>query len=95
MTGKELQAWRVNVQTAALLSRLVLPGLVKRAIESIEIEERIRARRMSASKRRMRRTLKIGAYAVGLATAGVAAARIARRSTEPEDRAPDVPAAVS
>jgi hypothetical protein len=47
---------------------------------------------MSTRKRRIRRTLKIGAYAVGLATAGVAMARMARHSTDPGDRAPDVPA---
>jgi hypothetical protein len=91
-TAKQLQNWQVNVQTAALLTRIITPGLVKRAIESIELAERIQARRMSTRKRRMRRTLRIGAYAVGLATAGVAVARMARHSTEPGDRAPDVPA---
>jgi hypothetical protein len=91
-TAKQLQKWQVNVQTGALLTRMLTPGLVKRAIENIEIAERIQARRMSTRKRRIRRTLKIGAYAVGLATAGVAMARMARHSTDPGDRAPDVPA---
>lgn len=82
----------MKAHTGALMTRMLAPGLVKRAVESIEIEERIRARRMSPRKRRMRRALRIGAYAVGLATAGVAVARMARHSTEPGDRAPDVPA---
>jgi len=91
-TAKELHEWRVKAHTVALMTRMLTPGLVKRAIESIEIAERIQARRTSTRKRRMRRTLRIGAYAVSLATAGVAVARMARHSTEPGDRAPDVPA---
>jgi hypothetical protein len=93
--ARQVQEWRTNVRAAALLTRVITPGLVKRAIESIELEERIQARRTSTRKRRFRRTLRVGAYAVGLAAVGVAAARMARSSTEPDDRAPDVPAAVS
>lgn len=89
--AKELQDLRVKAYTVALLTRMLGPGLIKRAIESIELEKRIRARRMSARRRRTRRTLRIGAYAVGLATAGVAAARMARHSPEPGTRAPDAP----
>lgn len=91
--AKELKDLRVKAYTVALLTRVLGPGLIKRAIESIELQERIQARRVSPRRRRLRRALKIGAYGVSLATAGVAVARLARHSTEPVTRAPDVPTA--
>lgn len=93
--AEQLRELQVKAGTVALLTRMLTPGLVKGLVETVDVEGWIQSARMSPRKRRLRRTLRIGAYAVGLTTAGVAAARLARHRTQPGDRAPEVPAAVS
>jgi hypothetical protein len=92
-TAEQLRELRFNMATAALLTRMGAPHLVKHFIEGLEIDKRVRRKRMSPRQRRIRRWLRIGAYAVGVAAAGVAVARMARRNARsvaippPEDAA--------
>jgi hypothetical protein len=86
-SAERLRELRFNVGAAALLTRVFAPHLVKHLIERLEINERVRRRRMSPQQRRIRRSLRIGAYAVGVAAAGVAVARIAKRDG---DHAPEI-----
>jgi hypothetical protein len=59
----KLQRIRVDVRAVVMLVRAFVPHLVRELFESVP--------------RRRRRSLKIGAYAVGGAAAGLAAVRIA------------------
>lgn len=61
--GKKLESIRIDVRAAVMLARAVVPQLVRALFESIP--------------RRRRRSLKIGAFAVGGAAAGLAAVRMA------------------
>jgi hypothetical protein len=68
--AKELRELRVEMRLAARLTRVVLAELVRWSYESADIGDRVR--RVS----RTRRTLKLGALAVGLTSAGIAATRM-------------------
>jgi hypothetical protein len=61
--AKQLRNLRRDVRAVIMLARTFVPQLVRALFESIP--------------RRRRRSLKIGAYAVGGAAAGLAAVRIA------------------
>jgi len=61
---KQLQSLRVDLRAGAMLVRAFGPYLVRALFESI-------------AARRRRRSVKIGAFAVGGAAAGLAAVRIA------------------
>jgi hypothetical protein len=82
---KQLRDLRLNARAAARLARFVTPYLLKNLVESLEIGERVRRRRMSSRERRLRRSLRVGAYAVGVAAVGaVAARRVGHGSDGPE-----------
>jgi hypothetical protein len=67
---------RVDTRTATMLGRLMLAEIVRRSLETADLRDRLRRRRVS----RRQRVLKLGAVAVGLAAAGLVAKR-ARRDT--------------
>jgi hypothetical protein len=87
-TTKQLHELRLNARAAVLLTRRFAPQLVKHVIERLELGERVRRSRMSSRERRIRRSLRVGAYAVGVAAAGVAARRVAGHDTQLGDDRP-------
>lgn len=86
VSTKQLRGLRHNVKAAALVTRRVTPHLVRHFIESLELGARVRRSRMSSRERRIRRSLKLGAYAVGVATAGAVAARMAGHAQPGNER---------
>jgi hypothetical protein len=70
---------RVDSRTAAMLGRVLAAELVRRSLESADVRDLLRRRRVS----RRQRALKIGAVAVGLAAAGLVAQRARRRPAPP------------
>lgn len=81
-SAKRLRELRLNVSAAALLTRRVTPHLVRHLIESLELGERVRRSRMSSRERRIRRSLRLGAYGVGVAAVGAVAARRVGHDTQ-------------
>jgi hypothetical protein len=75
LTTKQLRDLRSNTRAAVWVFRFVTPQLVKQLVESLELGERVRRRRMSSRERRLRRSLRVGAYAVGVVAVGAVAAR--------------------
>ena len=75
ISTKQLRELRVKARAATMLTRFVTPHLVRHVIESLELGERVRRRRISSRERRLRRSLRFGAYAVGVAAVGAVAAR--------------------
>lgn len=88
ISTKQLRELRINVSAAARLTRIFTPHLVRHLLASLEVAERVRRARMSSRERRLRRSLRLGAYAVGLAAAGVAAGRLAAHGSHPGDDGP-------
>jgi hypothetical protein len=82
VSTKQLRGLRLNVKAAAVLTRMVTPHLVRQLIESLELGERVRRSRMSSRERRIRRSLKLGAYGVGVAAVGAVAARRVGHDTQ-------------
>ena len=82
LSMKQLRELRLNVRAAALMTRRVTPHLVRHLFESLELGERVRRRRMSSRERRLRRTVRVGAYAVGVAALGAVAARRVGHDTQ-------------
>jgi hypothetical protein len=72
---KQLRELRVNAGTTVLVVRTFGPRIATHLFESLEIGERLRRRRMSSRERRLRRSLKFGAYVVGVTAVGAVAAR--------------------
>jgi len=68
---------RVDSRTAAMLGRVLAAELVRRSLESADVRDLLRRRRVS----RRQRALKIGAVAVGVAAAGLVA--LLRRQPAP------------
>jgi hypothetical protein len=70
---------RVDTRTATMLGRLLLAEIVRRSLETADLRDRFRRRRVS----RRQRALKLGAVAVGFAAAGLAAKRARRQAAAP------------
>jgi hypothetical protein len=70
---------RVDTRTATMLGRVLLAEIVRRSLESADLRNRRRRRRVS----RGQRVLKVGAVAVGLAAAGLVAKRARRDAAAP------------
>ena len=62
-----------------MLGRLLVAELVRRSLESADVRDLLRRNRVS----RRQRALKIGAVAVGLASAGLIAQRLRSRPAPP------------
>lgn len=74
---KQLRELWSEATTAALFTRFMAPLLLRHLIGSLKVEERVQRRRTSSRERRFRRSLRLGAYAVGAVAAAAAAARMA------------------
>jgi hypothetical protein len=70
---------RVDTRTAAMLGRVLVAELVRRSLESADLTHRLRRRQVS----RRRQALKLGAVAVGLGAAGLAAKRARHHAAAP------------
>ncbi|HEX3686462.1 MAG TPA: hypothetical protein VHU60_02675 [Gaiellaceae bacterium] len=70
---------RVDTRTAAMLGRVLLAEVVRRSLESADLRDLLRRRRVS----RRRQALKLGAVTVGLGAAGLAAKRARHRAVAP------------
>jgi exosome complex RNA-binding protein Csl4 len=86
-SAKQFRELRTNARATVLLVRTFTPHLVKAFVESLAVQDRLRARLPS----RQRRTspLKIGLSAVGVVAAGAAAARLAGHYGPFGDGGPD------
>jgi hypothetical protein len=80
VSTKQLRELGLNVIAAALMARMATPHLVRHL--KLEFGARVRKSRMSSRERRIRRSLRLGAYVVGVSAAGVAAARMAGHNTQ-------------
>lgn len=90
LSTKQLRELRLNATAAALLARRVTPHLVKHLVESLEVGERVRRRRMSSRERRLRRSVRVGAYAVSVAAVGAVAARRVTHHWPPGNDRPEL-----
>src|SRR5215218_8725535 len=75
-SAKQLRELRLNAGATILLLRKLTPHLVKAFVESLAVQDRVRAH-LPSRQRRTSRPLKIGLSAVGVVAAGAAAARLA------------------
>jgi hypothetical protein len=76
-SSKQLRELRLNTGAAILLFRRLTPHLVKAFVESLAVQDRVRAHLPSRHRRTSRRPLKIGLSAVGVVAVGAAAVRLA------------------
>jgi hypothetical protein len=67
---------RLDTRTAAMLGRVLVAELVRRSLENADVTHRLRRRHVS----RRQRALKLGAVAVGVAAAGLAANQARRHA---------------